>query len=160
MSGIDRHAKRPLLVLITQGLLLLLIGFIVFVVASAITTVYRGQAQQPPLLRFVSGLLLVVAFVALLSALFYGLAHRRRWSWGGSIAFTVLIAAWLTVLYFRDRAGVTLSPDTEADPSYRIGEAFGRASLPLAASLYAAWLYFSRKVRAFLGVPQRVQHGR
>jgi len=160
MSQYEILGKRPILVFLTQALLLLAAVLATYWLLSALIMVQQGHVQRPPLLRVLSGTLLIAACVALLGYVFYGLARRRQWSWRGSIGLATILAAWLTVLYFKNGAAAGVSPQFDVEPSERFGEAVGRASLPLLAWAYALRLYFSRRVRGFLGVPQRGLHGR
>ena len=51
-------------------------------------------------------------------------------------------------------------PQFEIKPEEQLGATIARITIPLLMLIYTIRMYFSPKVRTFLGVAQRTQHGR
>jgi len=158
MTGLEPRTNRPALIWLTQALLILLFGIVS--VAALGATLKNPDAPAPglPVLRVVVGLLFYIALVSPIAFLFYGLTRRRRWAWRSSIGFAIGLLFLVVVSQLVRPKGPI--PQIEIAPSERFGAMLARVTIPLLLCVYAVRLYFSPKVRAFLGAPQRAQHGR
>ncbi|HEX4825776.1 MAG TPA: hypothetical protein VFV19_15855 [Candidatus Polarisedimenticolaceae bacterium] len=142
----------------TQALVILLFGIVS--VGALAATFKKGNSAEAglPVLRVVMGLLLYFVLAAPIAYLFYGLLRRRPWAWRGSIGFAIVLLLLVLVSQLVRSQGPL--PKLEIAPSQRFGAMLARITIPLLLCVYVLRLYFSTKVRAFLGAPQRAQHGR
>jgi len=90
--------------------------------------------------------------------LFYGLAGRRRWAWRGSIAFAAFFLLLIIVSQLIRPTGPV--PRFEITPNEQLGATLAQVSILMFLGVYTLRLYFSSRVRAFLGIAQRVPNGR
>ena len=156
MSELDFKVKRPALLWLTQTVLVLFLGVMLLTMGAMLLTIPGTVSSGQSLLGTLLALLLYAAVAGPLALLFHGLAHRRRWAWGGSIGF----ATFLLILLIASRVILSRGPFPEhADAlSGRARPGPGQFSIPVLLSIYVLALYWSPKVRAFLGVPQRDQY--
>lgn len=86
---------------------------------------------------------------ALPASILYGLTCRRRWSWHSAIAFAVLLLAVVV------ESRMYSTPVFEIKPKQTIGAAVADVVITFPLVLYPVRLFFSRKVRTFLGIRPR-----
>jgi hypothetical protein len=138
--------KRPLLIWITQ-ILSLVIGAWLAGVALYVAIVLIPLLRMHGSPWWEIGLYLVIPTVVsgLLMTLLGGLLRRRRWGWYGSIVFS--IALFALVLYWRGHYshGPILANE-------KFGAAVVEILIASLLALYPIRLFFSKHVRAFLGV--------
>jgi hypothetical protein len=158
MTEFEPRTKRPALIWLTQALLILLFGIVSLGVLGAVFTNPDSAASGLPVLRVMVGLLFYVALATPIALLFVGLARRRPWAWRSSIGFAIALLFLVLVSQLVRTKGPI--PENAIPPSQRFGAMLARVTIPLLLCVYVVRLYLSPKVRAFLGAPQRAQHGR
>ena len=154
--------KRPALIWLTQALLVLYFVIVSVAVASTIPTLLAIETFAGRVLGTLFWVSCVLALAGPLCVLFYGLARRRRWAWRGSLVFAICVLILLAVSQLARPTGPSNGPfpQFEIKPEQQLGATIARITIPLLTLIYTIRLYFSSKVRAFLGVAQRTQHGR
>jgi hypothetical protein len=145
-----KRPSRPFLVWVTQVLLVfLLIPQTIGLVGSVF---FISKIIASPLPGWQIALLFVVnaSFVVLAITLFVGLVKARRWAWHGSVVFAILFM----VLIFYTRAHPSTGPiPTIPIPANQLwGAAIGELLVTVLVILYPFRMFYSRRVRTFLGV--------
>lgn len=147
--------RRPALVWLTQ---VLLVVFCLAMAAGALLGMAAVLSRSNvPGWRVAVGLAIALSELALPAWLFYGLAYRRRWAWHGGIAFSVLLL--VITLWSRAHPAPGPLPQFEIKPNQMLGAAIGELTVTALLVLYPIRMFFSSKVRAFLGVRPFRQRG-
>jgi uncharacterized membrane protein (DUF485 family) len=156
---VELRRKRPAIIWLTQVLLVFYVGIISL---ALVTTLLAALPSISSTLRSVLatlvGLLMSLVLAGPAAVLFYGLARRRTWAWRGSIAFMACFVLLMVISQLVRPKGPL--PEIEIAPNERFGAHLAQITIPILLGLYVFRLYFSPKMRAFLGIAQRVQDGR
>jgi hypothetical protein len=135
------------LIYVTQALLAIAIVLQVYALIMGLLALPRALASSLPWSSLLLAFSATSAILVLASMLFHGLARARRWAWHGGVAFAVL----LLVMVFYSRANPAVPP-SEIPANQLFGAAIGELLITVLVVLYPIRMYFSKKVRLFLGV--------
>jgi len=145
-----KKPSRPFLVWVTQVLLVFLLIPQTIGLVGSVLLIPRIMASPLPGWQIALLFLANVSFVILATALFIGLVKARRWAWHGSVVFAILFMVF--VFYTRAYPATGPIPQIPIPSNQLLGAAIGELLVTVLVILYPFRMFYSRRVRAFLGV--------
>ena len=153
-STISNKPKRPPIIWFTQILLALVLSLAFYLLLFELLFFRHFLSLGVPPWRLFTGLSVDVVLVGFASALFFGIDHRRRWAWRGSILFaSILFACFMASCIWPTNGPLPMLPIA---PNELLGTVVGEIAVTILLLAYPLRLFFSSRVREFLNIHSSV----